>query len=325
MKTRKLVCGVDVSKDTLDLYFNDDLGKEHYLRVGNDQKGRASVLDRLGTDRTYVMESTGPYYLWFAFILCQHGAVVRVENPITIKRFIQMHLERNKSDRKDARWLYFYGIDQEGIPWQLPCQESLKCNQIMALMDMYIRQMTQLSNQLHSLQQLPIVDKALLKSIASMRTKLSRELKNLEARLNDLLNSWQGEQVKRLRSIPGLGKRAVALLITYTNGFKKIQNHRQLIALAGLAPREFSSGTSVRGRKGICKMGNGHLRNVLYMCSLSAIKHNTACKELYERLKAQGKRSKVALIAVCNKLLKQAFAIATKETFYQHDYKSSLI
>lgn len=60
-------------------------------------------------------------------------------------------------------------------------------------------------------------------------------------------------------------------------------------------------------------MGNGHLRNVLYMCSLSAIKHNRASKELYDRLKAKEKRSKVALITVCNKLLKQAFAIATKE------------
>ena len=157
-----------------------------------------------------------------------------------------------------------------------------------------------------------------------MQTKLSREVVKLETRLNDLLTGWQGEQLKRLSSIPGLGKRAVALLIVYTNGFKKIQNHRQLIALAGLAPREYTSGKSIRGRRGICKMGNGHLRNVLYMCSLSAIKYNTACKELYQRLKANGKRSKVALIAVCNKLLKQAFAIATKETVYQHNFKSSL-
>jgi transposase len=71
-------------------------------------------------------------------------------------------------------------------------------------------------------------------------------------------------------------------------------------------------------------MGNGHLRNVLYMCSLSAIKHNRACKELYDRLKAAGKKSKVALIAFCNKLLKQAFAIATKGTRYQPDFKSQL-
>jgi hypothetical protein len=71
-------------------------------------------------------------------------------------------------------------------------------------------------------------------------------------------------------------------------------------------------------------MGNGHLRNVLYMCSLAAIKHNKACKDLYDRLKAAGRRSKAALIAVCNKLLKQAFAIATKATMYQVDYVSRL-
>jgi transposase len=110
----------------------------------------------------------------------------------------------------------------------------------------------------------------------------------------------------------------------YTEGFTKIQNHRQLIALAGLAPTEHTSGTSVWGRRCICKMGNGYLRNVLYMCSLSAIRHNEACKELYERLKAKGKRSKITFIALCNKLLKQAFAIATKGTMYQQAYKSSL-
>lgn len=324
MKTHKLVCGADVSKATLDLFFNDDSGKEGYLQVSNDRKGYHLVLEKLGTNRTYVMESSGPYYLWFAFVLKQRGADVRVENPITVKRFIQMHLERNKSDKKDAQWLYRYGIDQEGTPWQPPCKESLKCSQIIGLIDMYTRQLTQLSNQLHSLQQLPVIEKELVKSIEKMRVDLSREIEKLETRLQNLLNKWQGAQLKNLRSIPGLGKRAVSLLIVYTNGFKKIKNYRQLIALAGLAPREYSSGSSIRGKKGICKMGNGHLRNVLYMCSMSAIKCNKACKELYDRLKAKGKRGKVALIAVCNKLLKQAFAIATKGHVYQADYKSQL-
>jgi transposase len=324
MKSQNLVCGTDVSKDTLDLFFNDGTGKEHYLRVSNDQKGHAAAIEKLGVDRTYVMESSGPYYLCFAFTLKQKGADVRVENPIAVKRFIQMNLERNKSDKKDARWLYRYALERGGSAWNPPCEESLKCSQIMGLIDLYTRQMTQLSNQLHSVQQLPVIDREIVKSLERMKTTLNREIGKLEARLQELLNIWQGEQLNCLTSIPGLGKRAVALLIVYTNGFKKIQDHRQLIALAGLSPREYSSGTSVRGRKGICKMGNGHLRNVLYMCSLSAIKYNTACKELYDRLKAKGKRGKVALIAVCNKLLKQAFAIATKKTIYQKNYKSSL-
>lgn len=181
-----------------------------------------------------------------------------------------------------------------------------------------------ITNQLHSLDQVPVTCKEVIRSLTRIRGTIEKEVKKLELQLQDLLKVWQGEQLENLTSIPGLGKRAVALLIVYTDGFKKISNHRQLIALAGLAPREHTSGTSVRGRKGICKMGNGHLRNVLYRCSLSAIKHNGACKELYDRLKAKGKRGKVALIAVCNKVLKQAFAIATKGTTYQPDYKSSL-
>jgi len=194
----------------------------------------------------------------------------------------------------------------------------------MGSIDLYSRQLVMLTNQLHSLEQVPLQMKEVIKSLKKSKEHLEREVKKLEMQLHNLFQTWQSEQLKNITSIPGLGKRAVALLIVYPDGFKKIQNHRQLIALAGLAPSEHTSGTSVRGRKGICKMGSGHLRNVLYMCSLSAIKHNQACKELYGRLKAKGKRSKVALIAVCNKLLKQAFAIATKGTTYQPHYKSSL-
>lgn len=236
-----------------------------------------------------------------------------------------MHLERrSKSDKKDATWLYFYAKSRETSAWVLPPKEQLYCAQIMGSIDLYSRQLVMITNQLHSLEQVPVQMKEVIKSLKKINENIEKEVKKLEVKLHSLLQTWQGEQLKNITSIPGLGKRAVALLIVYTDGFKKISNHRQLIALAGLAPREHTSGTSIREKKGICKMGNGHLRNVLYICSLSAIKHNQACKELYERLKAKGKRSKVALIAVCNKLLKQAFAIATKGTTYQPDYKSSL-
>ncbi|HEX8314723.1 MAG TPA: IS110 family transposase [Flavisolibacter sp.] len=324
MKSQTLVAGIDVSKDTLDIYFNSEAGKEHYLKVANDASGHTAILQKLGTFRTYVLEATGPYYLRLAFTLKTAGADVRVENPIAVKRFIQMQLERNKSDKKDARWLYRYGLEREAAIWNLPTEQSLKCTAIMASIDLFTRQITQTTNQLHALEELPVVDKAVKKSLQKIKLTLQSEVLKLEKLLQEYLREWNGEQLKNITSIPGLGKRAVALLIVYTDGFTKIKNHRQLIALAGLAPREHTSGSSVRGRKGICKMGNGHLRNVLYMCSLSAIKHNVACKDLYERLKAAGKRSKVALIAVCNKLLKQAFAIATKGTTYQPTYNSSL-
>jgi transposase len=235
-----------------------------------------------------------------------------------------MHLERNKSDKKDAKWLYFYAQQRETSPWCLPPKEQLYCAQIMGSIDLYRQQLVMITNQLHSLEQIPMQMKEVVKSLQSMKQLVEKEIKKLEKSLHLQLVSWQREQLQNITSILGLGKRAVALLIIYTDGFKKISNHRQLIALAGLAPREHTSGTSIKGKKGICKMVNGHLRNVLHMCSLSAIKHNQACKEFDERLKAEGKQSKVALIAVCNKLLKQAFAIATKGTTYQPGYKSTL-
>jgi len=324
MKSLQLAAGVDVSKDTLDVYYNDSSGKEHYLKIANQTTGYSLLIEKLGVQRTFVMEMSGPYYLRFAFYLSNAGADVRVENPLVIKRFIQMQLERNKNDRKDARWLYRYAIQREAPAWALPDSKQLQCIQILSSTDLFTRQLTQLHNQLHAIDQSPVVCKQAAKAINIAIVALNKQLLILESKLNELLSQWHGEQLKNISSIPGLGKKAVALLIVYTNGFKKVTNYKQLIALAGLAPKEYSSGSSVRAKTCICKMGNGHLRNVLYMCAMSAIKYNGACKSLYHRLKEKGKNGKLALIAVCNKLLKQAFAIATKGQVYNHDYCRSI-
>ena len=84
------------------------------------------------------------------------------------------------------------------------------------------------------------------------------------------------------------------------------------------------SGSSVRGKSRISKMGNQKLRNLLFLCAFSACKYNKACRELYERIVAKGKSKKLALIAVINKLLKQAFAVAKSGLSYDENYVSNL-
>ena len=61
------------------------------------------------------------------------------------------------------------------------------------------------------------------------------------------------------------------------------------------------------------------------MCSFNACKYNKACKAIYDRIVAKGKSKKLALMAVCNKLLKQAFAIAKSGLVYNQNYKSVLV
>jgi transposase len=97
-----------------------------------------------------------------------------------------------------------------------------------------------------------------------------------------------------------------------------------LSAYVGLAPRVYESGTSVKGKGHITKMGNKHLRKLLYLCAWSAKKYNDQCKSMYERLSAKGKPERVIKIAIANKLLRQAFAIGSNLSEYDKKYEKSL-
>lgn len=156
-----------------------------------------------------------------------------------------------------------------------------------------------------------------------MKQLLSKEMHSLEQKPEMLLQQWQPAQLKSISSIKGIGKRATAMLIVFTQGFKYTRNQRQLISFAGLSPSEYSSGTSIHGKSRIYKRGGKNLRDVLYMCAMNAIKTNAACKALYERMRAKGKTGKQGLIAVCNKLLKQVFAVVKNNSIYQPNYCSA--
>lgn len=115
------------------------------------------------------------------------------------------------------------------------------------------------------------------------------------------------------------------MLVVLTGGFDRFNSASELCSYAGLTPLIRQSGSSVKGRPRISKMGNQKLRNLLFMCSFTACKYNKACRDLYERIVAKGKSKKLALIAVCNKLLKQAFAIAKSGLIFDNEYKSTLV
>ena len=153
----------------------------------------------------------------------------------------------------------------------------------------------------------------LFKKIIIGGAKVSKELEKK-------LKLWQPDLVKQVSSVKGIGKRSTAILIIFTQGFKHTENYQQLISYAGLSPKEYSSGKSIRGKIRISKIGGGQLRRTLYMCALNAKKTNTACKALFDRLVEKGKNKKLAIIAVCNKLLKQVFGVVQSGKLYQENF-----
>lgn len=267
-----------------------------------------------------VMEHTGVYQLPLCFFLASKKCAYSVVNALQIKRYIQMHLERNKTDKKDARHICQYGIDRNPECYQMPDQLYFECKALNNAIETMTQETTSFKNKIFAQGKLKIDNRAVLKAYNSILKEMGKELKKLELELVEKLNSWQPELKKLVSSVTGIGKRASAILIVSTQGFKYTETYQQLISYAGLSPKEYSSGSSIRGKVRICKQGGSHLRHILYMCALNAKSTNPACKELFDRLVAKGKNKKLAVIAVCNKLLKQVFAVVRSGQLYDKNY-----
>src|SRR5690606_4405376 len=108
---------------------------------------------------------------------------------------------------------------------------------------------------------------------------LDKEIDALEQRLLSLVKQEQQQQLTHLKGIPGLGTKTALFLIVITDGFDKFETSGQLCSFVGITPTIRQSGSSVRGKSRISKVGNQKLRNLLFLCAFSACKHNKACRK----------------------------------------------
>jgi transposase len=145
----------------------------------------------------------------------------------------------------------------------------------------------------------------------------SQSISQMELKINEHIKMFSKlqYQVKLLKSVKGIGdKTAWQILAELHVEDGKNLNVKAQVAHAGLAPRQFQSGSSVNGKPRICKTGNRRLRKALYMPAMSAIRHNPQLREFYHRLLAKGKLKMVALVAVMRKLLVLAIGILNNDT-----------
>jgi transposase len=328
MKTQNsnplLYCGIDVSGDTLDICYQLLDGSLEWGKHLNSIAGFREIWKLTGEGYHLVMESTGVYQLPLCFFLEEKKALYSVVNALQIKRYIQMKLERNKSDKKDAFYICMFGVENHPEYYQMPSQLYFECRAINNAIETITCEITSFKNKIHALTRLNIESKVIMTGYNKILKTLQIELKKLEVELYKKLTTWQPDLVKQVSSVVGIGKRATAILIVTTQGFKHTASYQQLISYAGLSPKEYSSGTSIRGRVRICKQGGALLRHTLYMCALNAKETNKACKALFDRLVAKGKNKKLAVIAVANKLLKQVFGVVRTGTLFDRNYYENL-
>ncbi len=311
--------GIDISKDVFDVM--DAEGR--YLQFTNDLKGFKSFLKEIERKGCFVMEATGVYHTQLADFLYAESVFVSVVNPLVIKRFIQMNPRRIKTDKSDAEMICKYARQHE-LKADRPSSKYVKESRIISEnIDLFIKGRTMIKNRLHAMEhKSPKHRSILIKPLEKTISDLTTQIKKLERELKKLIEENEADLFSRLQTIPGIGKSTAMFMIVLSDGFKKFESAKQFTCYIGMTPVEKRSGSSVRGRSGISKQGNPKLRNLLFMCSFNACKSNKTCRELYERILAKGKCKKLALIAVANKLMKQAFAIAKSRLIYDQNYRS---
>ncbi|WP_340067336.1 transposase [Ascidiimonas aurantiaca] len=320
MNKYKETYGVDISKDVFDVH-GSNKGHDQYK---NDETGFKKYLKELPQGSLVVMEATGYYHYRLAQFLYKNGVLVSVVNPLSIKRFIQMKLAKVKTDKSDARAICEYALINEVPLYNALTDTQSECLQLFRLLDTYLKQRTATKNKIHGEAVLGIPSKFVYRSLIRNKKQLNKEVAAIESKILSLVKVDQQEQLTLLTSIPGIGQKTALFLIVVTDGFSKFETASQLCSYVGITPTIRESGSSVGGRARISKVGNRKLRNLLFLCSFNACKHNKACKEVYERIVNKGKSKKLALIAVANKLLKQSFAIAKSGRPYDETYVSIL-
>ena len=315
--------GIDISKLTFDVAIESN-GKYVHHKFKNNAEGFAAFLSKLTPNfHCCVMEASGPYYLKLAFYLADRAMAVSVINPLVIRRFSQMRLLRSKTDKKDALTIAQYGKTEQPELWGKTASYILELKQMQAHSQMLHKNRSALVRQIEAFNANPVQSSIVMKSCKDQIEFIDKQLKLLEKEMRQIVEREHKEQYKQLKSIPGIGAKTAMELIVLSAGFTKFTTAKQLCSYIGLSPRIFESGTSVKGKSRICKMGMSRVRAILYVCTWSAKKCNKACKELFDRLVEKGKPKKVALIAVANKLLKQAFAIAIGKQYYNENNLNS--
>lgn len=289
--------GVDVAKEHLDI----SCGREHE-RVGNGAEGWEVACARLVEAQVdlVVLEASGGYERGVVCALQTAGLQVVVLNPRQARDFAKSMGRLDKTDRVDALMLEELAdvlarrVDRDRFikPMPDPAREELRAlmQRRRQLVDMHVAEQLRLNT----------AHKAAKRSLMRMLRELKRQIEELDKEIDHHLDDHFGEQRKFLSSVKGIGPVTIVTMLAALPELGQL-NRRKISKLVGVAPLANDSGK----RKGYRHTWGGRkqVRNVIYMATLSAVRHNPAIRAFYERLIAAGKPKMVAIVACMRKLL----------------------
>jgi len=296
MQEHSTVIGIDVARDRLDVHVLPD-GKAFF--VTRDKKGLTTLIKHIRTynEPLVCLEATGGYEMDVVSALAEVGIPVVVMNPRQIRDFAKATGRLAKTDRIDAEVIAAFAKAVRPQVRPLPSEEERRLSALSRrrrqVVDMAAAEKRRLKRERQ-----PSIQMRITAHIAILIT----ERNELDAEMRTIVQSdaaWR-RKARLLQSVPGIGETTAFILIADLPELGTLERN-PIAALVGVAPINRDSGT-MRGRRMIFG-GRKHIRNALYMATVSAVQFNPAIKVFRDRLKGKGKPPKIVLTACMHKLL----------------------
>ena len=303
--------GIDISKLKFNVCLMKPCGKLKHRVFPNTAAGFEQLrgwLTKLGVERVHAcLEATGTYSEPLALSLYQAGHAVSVVNPAAIKAFAQSRLSRTKTDKVDAELLARFTVAQRPPRWTPPAQEVRELQALVRRLESLIEMRVVEENRLNS----GITVNSVRQSLQEHLSYLNQEIKRTEELIRRHINNHPTlkQQTELLDSIPGIAETTAARILAEMIDITQYKSARQVAAYAGLVPRERQSGTSLKGRARLSKIGNARLRHALYFPAITALRCSPFFKAWAEGLRARGKCKMTVICAVMRKLLHLAYGV----------------
>jgi transposase len=302
--------GIDVGKADVTVHLLIS-PKPRIATFANTPKGfekLAAWLARWGATHVHAcLEATGVYGEALAIWLADHGHTVSIVNPLRIKAYAESELSRAKTDKADAGVIARFCQAQRPEPWAPPTQLE--------------RELQALSRRLESLEQMRQQEVSRLEvaptdavrtSIHAHVAYLNEQIAETKQQIDDLTGG--NDELRRRRSlltsITGVGPVLSRVMLAEVFGERDRFGHsKQVVAMVGVSPKPHESGTSVKRRARMSKMGGRRVRPVLYMAAMAAVRTNPVIRRQAERLRAAGKSEMVVLGAAMRKLVVLCYGV----------------
>ncbi len=303
--------GIDVSQSHLDVHIRP---AKLQRRFDNTEDGIAQLLDwiRPHAAERIVCESTGPYQKLLIGALLAEGLPAVVANPRQVRDFAKGMGQLAKTDTIDSGIIAHFAELVPTTVRPLPSAELSELRELYDRRGQLVRMLAVEKNHRHAALQ---GSAKVLKNIDKHIDYLEEQIKTFEDRMDHIVESSDAFKAQNeiLQSITGIGPQVSRTLIAYLPELGHC-TRQSITALVGLAPFNDDSGQHSGTRH--IRGGRAKVRLGLYQAAIAAIRWCPSMKAFYASLKARGKASKVAIVAVARKILVLANALVRDKRKY---------